>query len=69
MIKINLKNYNIYTILSILLLLAGIIFYIYWGSRYGVWYDMGIYSITIFLVLVGVIGFFITVIETTDEKI
>jgi hypothetical protein len=69
MIKINLKNYNIFTILSILLLLAGIIFYLFWGSRYGVWYDMGIYSITIFLVLVGLIGFLITVIETTDKKI
>jgi hypothetical protein len=69
MIKINLKNINIFTIISLLSLLAGIIFYIYWGSRYGVWYDIGIYSITIFLVLAGIIGIFLTLIETTDKKI
>jgi hypothetical protein len=54
------KYLNIRTIASILLLLAGILLYIYWGIRYGVWYDIGIYSITIILVLGGIFGFLLT---------
>jgi hypothetical protein len=69
MIKINLKKINIFTIISILSLLAGIFFYIYWGIRYGVWYDIGIYSITIVLVLAGIFGILLTLIETTEKQI
>jgi hypothetical protein len=66
MIKLNLKNFNEYTILSLLFILAGTIHYIYWGLRYGVWYDIGIYAITIILVLPGVIGIIISLME--EEK-
>jgi hypothetical protein len=59
------KYLNIKTITSLLVLLAGIVFYIYWGVRYGVWYDIGIYAITIFLVLSGLVGFLLT---TYTEK-
>ena len=69
MIKINLKKFNVYTIVSILSLLAGIIFYVYWGIRYGVWYDIGTYSLTIVLVLAGIIGIILSMIEETDEQI
>jgi len=69
MIKINLKNFSVFTLLSLLLLIAGIAIYLDWISRYGVWYDMGIYSLTIVLVLAGVIGIFLTLIETTNEQI
>ena len=68
MFKINLKKFNLYTVLSILLLLAGISHYIYWGSRYGVWYDIGIYSITIVLVLAGILGILITLIEGENKE-
>ncbi len=68
MFKINLKKFNLYTVLSILLLLAGISHYIYWGSRYGVWYDIGIYSITIVLVLAGILGILITLIEEENKE-
>jgi hypothetical protein len=54
------KYLNIKTIASIVLLLFGILFYIYWGVRYGVWYDIGIYSITILFVLGGIFGFLLT---------
>ncbi|KAA0004970.1 MAG: hypothetical protein DRM99_02930 [Thermoplasmata archaeon] len=64
----NLKKFNLYTVLSILLLLAGISHYIYWGSRYGVWYDIGIYSITIVLVLAGILGILITLIEEENKE-
>ena len=69
MIKINLKNLNIFTILSVILLLIGIVFYVYWGIRFGVWSDVGIYSITIFLVLAGLIGAIISLYEKNEESI
>ena len=65
---INFKNFNIFTILSILFIIVGLAHYIYWGTRYGVWTDIGIYSITIVLVLSGIIGFFITLMDKKEEK-
>ena len=67
LIKLNIKNFNEYTILSILFLLGGLIHYIYWGIRYGIWYDIGIYSITIVLVLPGIIGIIMTLMEKEEE--
>jgi len=52
----NMKDVNEWTILSLLALVAGIVFYVYWGIRYGVWADISIYSITIVLVFSGVCG-------------
>jgi len=68
MIKLNLKNFNFYTILSILFLLAGLLYYIYWGTRYGIWYDIGIYSIVIVLVIAGIIGIFLTLMEKEETQ-
>jgi len=67
MIKLDLKKLNIFTIISLMLLLAGILFYIYWGIRFGVWYDVGIYSITIVFVLGGLLGTIITLMETSQD--
>ena len=67
MIKLDLKKLNIFTIISLLLLLAGILFYIYWGIRFGVWYDVGIYSITIVFVLGGLLGTVVTLMETSQD--
>ena len=68
LIKLNRKNFNEYTILSILFLLGGLIHYIYWGVRYGVWYDIGIYSITIVLIIPGIIGIIISLMENEEGK-
>ena len=68
MIKLNFKNLNEYTILSLLFLFGGIIHYIYWGIRYGVWYDIGIYSITIVLILPGIIGLILSLMDEKEEK-
>lgn len=65
---ISLKNFNIFTILSILLIIAGLAHYIYWGLRYDVWWDIGIYTLTIMLVLPGIIGFFLTLMEKEEGK-
>jgi len=67
MIKLDLKKLNIFTIISLMLLLAGILFYIYWGIRFGVWSDVGIYSITIVFVLGGLLGTIITLMETSQD--
>jgi hypothetical protein len=64
----DIKNYNFKTVLSLLLLIAGIIFYIYWGIRYGVWVDIGIYSITIVLVLAGILGTVLSLLENEGDK-
>ncbi len=63
--KLSIKNINAYTIFALLVLIAGLLFYIGWGVRYGVWSDVGIYSLTIVLVLGGLLG---TIISLTFEK-
>jgi membrane protease YdiL (CAAX protease family) len=65
--KTHIKNLPV-LILSIIFLLAGIIHYIYWGTRYGIWYDIGIYSLTIVLVLPGVIGIILSFLDKKEEE-
>jgi len=65
---LDIKNYNFKTILSLLLLIAGILFYIYWGVTYGVWADIGIYSITIVFVLAGIFGMLLSLLEENGEE-
>ena len=70
MIKINREKFNIFTLISLLLLIAGILFYISWVIRFpNAWADIGIYSITIIFVLAGLLGIFITLYESADEDI
>jgi len=68
MIKINIKKFNVFTLLSLLFLIAGIAIYLDWFLRYGVAYDIGIYSLTIVLVLPGVIGTILSLLEKPDEE-
>ena len=64
----DIKKYNFKTVLSLLLLIAGVLFYIYWGVTYGVWADIGIYSITIVFVLAGIFGMILSLLEDEEEK-
>ena len=64
----NIKNYNSKTVLSLLLLIAGISFYIYWGIAHHVWVDVGIYSITIVLVLSGIFGTLLSLLENKEDE-
>lgn len=67
--KLSLKNINAYTIFALILLIAGFLFYITWGLRYGVWVDVGSYSITIVLVLSGLLGMILSLsMEKTEEN-
>jgi hypothetical protein len=62
-----IEKIGIGTIVSILALVAGIIFYIGWGVYYGVWVDIGIYSVTIVLVLGGVFGLLLTFLNKEKQ--
>ncbi|KYK34117.1 MAG: hypothetical protein AYK22_05780 [Thermoplasmatales archaeon SG8-52-3] len=64
--KIDIKNFNFYTILSILCLLAGIILWIDWMVRYGIVYDLGIYSLAIVFVISGIIGFILSLLKKEE---
>ena len=68
MSRINIKKFNVFTLISVLAIIAGLGFYIYWGSKYGIWYDIGIYSITIVFVLPGVIGTILSLLEKPEEQ-
>ena len=68
MSRINIKKFNVFTLISVLAIIAGLGFYLYWGSKYGIWYDIGIYSITIVFVLPGVIGTILTLLEKPGEQ-
>jgi hypothetical protein len=63
--KPNIRNINAWTIVALIILIAGLILYITWGLRYNVWADVGIYSITIVFVLGGLIG---SILSLTLEK-
>ena len=63
--KPSLKNINAYTIMALIVIIAGLLLYITWGLRYNVWVDIGIYSITIILVLGGLLG---AILSLTFEK-
>ena len=69
MIKLDMKNMNVFTIISFLMFLAGILFYIYWGMRFGVWADVGIYSVTVFFVLSGILGMVLTLYQQSDKQL
>ncbi len=63
--KPNLRNINAYTIAALIILIAGLLLYITWGLRYNVWADIGIYSISIILILGGLFG---AILSLTFEK-
>ena len=66
--ELHLRNFNIYSLLALLMLIGGIVFYFIWGMRYNVWTDIGIYSITSVLVLAGFIGLLLSLsLERTAE--
>jgi hypothetical protein len=67
--ELSLKKINAYTIFALIVLFAGLLFYISWGLRYGIWAHIGIYSITIVLVLGGLLGVILSLsMEKTEEK-
>ncbi|MCE5296030.1 MAG: hypothetical protein LLG16_02865 [Euryarchaeota archaeon] len=55
-------NLNVWSILSVLLIVAAVVFYLLWGIFFDGWNMfakeyMGVYAITITLLLFGIFGF------------
>ena len=68
-LNISLKNYSFFTILSLLMIIFGVIFYFYWNLRYGdTWIDIGIYAFTIMFIFPGIIGLIISLMDKTAEE-
>lgn len=68
MLNIDMKNMNIFTLLSGLIFLAGIGFYLFWGIRFGVWADIGIYSVCIVFILGGIIGILLSLYQEPTKE-
>ncbi|MFW6038668.1 MAG: hypothetical protein ACOC89_03945 [Candidatus Saliniplasma sp.] len=52
-----LISHDILSILYALLAAIGIAIYFSWGIMYGVWWDVGLYSVTAVMVGFGIVGF------------
>jgi len=55
------------TIVSLVMLIAGIIFYIGWSLHYDAWTNIGVYSLTITFVAFGVLGLLLSM-HLEDES-
>ena len=64
---VNIKNFSWKTILSLLFVIAGLLFWISWGIRYGIWADIGIYSVAIIFILGGLCGIVLSLREPREE--
>jgi hypothetical protein len=49
------------TVISLLMLIVGIIFYIGWSLRYDAWTNLGVYSFTIVFVVFGLLGLLLSI--------
>ena len=47
---------NVWTILSVLVLLLGVAFWLYMGTTYSNWSDIGVYSVGVTLIGLGLAG-------------
>ena len=64
---IDIKQFNEWTILSLIFIIAGLIFWISWGITYGIWADIGVYSLTIVMVLGGLFGLILSLMPSKKE--
>ena len=53
-------RFNGWTVLSLVVLLLGVGFWLYMGTKYSNWSDVGVYSVGIVLVLFGVLGMLVS---------
>lgn len=64
---LDIKKYTYKTVISLLFIFAGMLYYIYWGMAFGVWADIGIYSVTIIFVIGGFLGLLLSVMEEPQK--
>ncbi|WP_297218044.1 hypothetical protein [Thermoplasma sp.] len=53
--------------ISAALLFIGLAFYLSWSIMYGTWFDIGLYSFTIVLIVFGVLGIMLTTVKDEDS--
>jgi hypothetical protein len=58
---------EIKTVLGLLLLVSGVIFYVGWSAYYGAWTDIGVYSLSIILIVSGVLGILLSIIPEQSD--
>ncbi|HID25713.1 MAG TPA: hypothetical protein EYP23_04550 [Thermoplasmata archaeon] len=58
-----MEKTNVGTMASILVLACGLIFYVGWSSIYNAWTDIGVYSVSIIFILLGILGTLISLIK------
>lgn len=54
---------NGWTILSLVLLLLGVAFWVYMGTTYDNWTDVGVYAVGITLIGFGIVGTFVSLMR------
>ena len=54
--------------LSFALLLGAVVFYVGWSIAYGDWYDIGLYSVSVILILFGVLGMLLSHYKIKQEE-
>ncbi len=54
--------------LSFALLLGAVVFYVGWSIAYGDWYDIGLYSVSVILILFGVLGMMLSHYKIKQEE-
>lgn len=55
-------RFTLWTVLSLILLVIGVGFWVYMGSTYDNWMDVGVYSIGVTLVGFGLVGTFVSLL-------
>ncbi|WP_010901016.1 hypothetical protein [Thermoplasma acidophilum] len=53
--------------ISAALLFIGLAFYLAWSIMYDTWFDIGLYSFTIVLVVFGILGIMLTTVKDESE--
>ena len=54
--------------LSFALLLGAVVFYVGWSIAYGDWYDIGLYSVSVILILFGILGMLLSHYKIKQEE-
>ncbi len=55
--------------LSFIMLLGAVIFYLGWSIAYGDWNDIGLYSISVILILFGILGIWLSRVRSREINI
>ena len=55
-------------VMAILVLFAGLALYLYWAASYNAWTDIGLYAISVPVILFGLAGIFLFTRKEPEEE-